>query len=161
MATQRGRFWLGLGGVYLTVLSLFLLYGGLTHLGGAYTIMSRMGETDFALLFPYEASYQAAIFHLLEGIMGLTAGGVGIACIVKTPSVRRIETLAIALGLLQVLVIIDGVVRRQFPPFLNLDRAIIVFVFAKYWQCCLTDMESRQISPKDMFFPFFRGTLAK
>ena len=158
MNFRRRHLVLGLLGIYLLVLTGFLLYGGIFQFTNLtfHIFNMKMVGTDRIHYNIYV--WLLYIIRFLVAINQIIAGCYGVGCILITPPMQRIKKMAYLLCVLEMLTILRDITWQfvDIATFTYIHRAIIVFLLAKYWGKYQQDLFDRKVDREREYFPFIR-----
>lgn len=159
MNSKRRHIWFGILGIYIFLLTCFMLFAGVYQF-----INTIQHYIEMQIIGPDRLDWGAYIWYLLVRfasfisvpIIELVIGGLGVSCLIITPTAKQFRTLGYLFCVLAILMIIRGCISLviNFSTFKDIFRAIFFFIFAKKWEIYQQNEFSNRENIKREYFPF-------
>lgn len=160
MISKSKRVFFGLFGIYLVLLTLFYLSSGVFQFINTihhYIFMGLIGpdRISYGEYAPY--AYLRFSLFISVAVFQIIIGGMGLSCMITTPSEEKLRTTGILFCILAFCMIARGIIAGAIGimTFMDIPQAILFFIFAKQWgnyQRNLNDIQRVHLP----FFRFFR-----
>ena len=158
MKQKRLHLLLGVGGIYLALLTVYLCLAAGVLLVSTLRSMIQMDMFDFQRWSLQNAMplYAAMALSLLSGLAKLLGDVLGALCLLSPPTAKRLQRLSLALCVIQALEILCDWRRGRLSPqsvhystFAYLPRIALILLIARGWK-------RRDESEPPGRFPFLR-----
>lgn len=155
---RKNRLILGILGIYLGIMSLFLLYDGITQAYDYVTMIHQMQDALDGELFAARQAREMYAFIGLAFIAEIIAGGISLWCFVTMPSVKRLQCAVLALAVLQILTIVVYVrwLSTSLQMFSCIHRILLISLLTWRWKKHLQALDEAGEAYRRDSFPFIR-----
>lgn len=155
---RKNRLIPGILGIYLGVMSLFLLYDGITQAYDYITMIRQMQDALGGELFAARQECVMYAFIGLTFIAEIAAGGISLWCFVSTPSVNRLQCAVLTLAVLQILTIVVYMrwLSASLQMFSCIHRILLISLLTWRWKKHLQALDEAREAYHRESFPFIR-----
>lgn len=155
---RKNRLILGILGIYLGVMALFLLYDGMAQ---AYDMGTMIYQMQCALGGTLFSEKQDCIMYAFVGLTFIAETATGIIslwCFVTTPSVKRLQGAIFSLVLFQILTIFVYVEWLSIKPWMfnSIHRIVLISILTWRWKKQLQNLDEAGEKYHREYFPFIR-----
>ena len=153
---RKKRLILGVLGIYLGVMALFLLYDGITQAYDMGTMIYQMQHALGGTLFAEKQSSMMYAFVGLTFIAEIAAGIISLWCFITTPSVKRLQGAIFSLAVFQILTIFVYVqwLSVNLWMFNSIHRILLVSILTWRWKKQLQNLDEAGEEYHREYFPF-------
>lgn len=161
MNSRRKHILFGILGIYLFLLTCFMLYAGVYQL-----INTIQHHFEMRIIGPDRLDWSEYTWYVVARfasflsvpLVELVIGALSVSCLILTPTAKQIRTLAYLFCVLAVLMIIRGCISGviNFATFKDFLRAILFFIFAKKWEIYQQNEIASCENFKREYFPFIQ-----